>query len=861
MNASPDTTSPDLANADQRRLLQTITLLVAAASTLLTPVLYLFSDNPYEAAAGLLSTVLGWAIYVQVRHGNRERTALMLNISVFVVAVSAVLAFGSVRNAANFLFVGVVVGAGILFSRRTLAVIIVSVLVILGLLTLAENHDLLRTPDQHVGIKTWLVQAICLVVVAVLVYRNRLQVETANQRLREELALRQRSERDRDRSLDRFVRIFRSSPSPMLAQSARDGLILDVNPAFERCYGYSREQMMGRIDLMLWADPTQRHAYLQQLNEHRRTDRFAARSLRADGSRFDALVSSELSGDPGDRLVITTVVDVTAENQAMERLRRSEERFAKAFNFSPLNMTITRLSDGAFLEINRATDDLHGPDSQPLLHHTTQEAGVWPDPADRTAFVEALLAKGHVHGYETRMRHRDGHLIDTRIWAERIEIDGEDCILSCAIDVSAEKRREAQLLALTRGMAGPGGKALFQALTLHMAQSIGADMVTVGELRENDRVRTLAVWRDGAAERNFSFDLHPSPCLETMAQPSLNFIGSDLMKRFPDYPQLAREGFQAYVGQSLRDDDGTPIGLLSAFWRHPVELPDDARALVAIFAGRANAELVRLRRDREIRRLNASLEERVRTRTAELQALNAELDAFAYSVSHDLKSPLRAIDGFTQLLQESLGERASAAEQHVLQRVLSATRRMSKLIADLLDLARISQGQIQLNQADLSVMAEEILRREQQRQPERHLKWRVMPNLHARCDLRLVRIALDNLIANAVKYTRDQPEPLIEIGRIETPGRAAQFFIRDNGTGFDMAHADKLFKPFERLHMPSSGFEGTGIGLATVRRIVERHGGRIEGTGHPGQGAEFRFSLAIEPQLLPAPAPHDSLAD
>jgi PAS domain S-box-containing protein len=657
--------------------------------------------------------------------------------------------------------------------------------------------------------------------------------------------------------MERFARIFRTSPSPMLAQSARTGAILDVNPAFERCYGYTSEQVLGRIDAFLWAAPEQRASYLERLFTQRRTDQERVTGLRSDGSHFEALISSEMGDDPEDRLIITTVADITAQDQAVERLRRSEERFAKAFNFSPLKMTITRLSDGTFLEVNQARDPVQGLHQKDLLGKSTLETGGWLSPAERQNFVERIQREGHLSGFETRMRHVDGKVIDAKMWAELIEIDGEECILSCFVNTTEEKRREAQLLSLTRGMAGPSGDALFQALTMHMAQAIGADMVTIGELRQDRRVRTLSVWKDGNASRNFTFSLDGAPCGDTLQQTDLCVHLEGVAERYPGDQALIDQGFQAYAGQSLRDEDGTAIGLLNALWRRPIKLQADARALIAIFASRATAELIRLRRDREILRLNSSLEQRVRERTAELERLNAELDSFAYSVSHDLKSPLRAIDGFTRLLGEEAGDRMRPGERALLDRVLGATQRMSLLIADLLALARVSQGTLSRDETDLSVLAERVMLTEHTRQPERRLRWHITPGLVCHCDARLARIVLENLLGNAVKYTRDQADPLIEFGQLSGDGNPpGSFFVRDNGVGFNMHYADKLFKPFQRLHMPSQ-FEGTGIGLATVRRIVERHGGSIRGESVLGQGAVFHFTLAAGsgPASTPPPPP------
>ena len=321
------------------------------------------------------------------------------------------------------------------------------------------------------------------------------------------------------------------------------------------------------------------------------------------------------------------------------------------------------------------------------------------------------------------------------------------------------------------------------------------------------------------------------------------------------------EEYPSRIDQALRDEDGQPIGLLSAQWRQPVEITADTQALIAIFASRATAELLRLRSDRALAQLNATLEQRVAERTAELEKLNAELDSFAYSISHDLKSPLRAIDGFTQLLSESLDARLNPEERRLMDRVLGATQRTATLMADLLALTRVSQQPLNIERINLSLMAQEELDQCLIKHPRPALQSRIELGLVTHADPQLTRLMLKSLVDNAVKYTRDQPRPLIEIGRVaraaSTPDSSAPaFFIRDNGVGFSMDHADQLFKPFQRLHMPNAGFDGTGVGLATVRRIVERHGGNIVAHASVGAGAEFQFSLGNgEGSASPAPRP------
>src|SRR5207244_7266580 len=259
--------------------------------------------------------------------------------------------------------------------------------------------------------------------------------------------------------------------------------------------------------------------------------------------------------------------------------------------------------------------------------------------------------------------------------------------------------------------------------------------------------------------------------------------------------------------------------------------------------------------DRAVRENAAQLEQRVADRTHELQernaalrrnaaellAANAELDAFAYSVSHDLRAPLRSIDGFSQVLLEDYAARLDDAGRDSLNRVRAASQRMGTLIDDLLKLARVTRAEMRTEVVDLSGMARDIANELQRTTPARRVEFAIAPGLTARGDARLLRVVLDNLLRNCWKYTAKQPRPRVAVGSVEGNGERA-FMVRDNGAGFDMKYADKLFGVFQRLHSAAE-FEGTGIGLATVRRIITRHGGRIWAEGAVDQGATFYFTL------------------
>ena len=294
------------------------------------------------------------------------------------------------------------------------------------------------------------------------------------------------------------------------------------------------------------------------------------------------------------------------------------------------------------------------------------------------------------------------------------------------------------------------------------------------------------------------------------------------------------------VTRELHRDDGDIRHVHLTYAQVPGEEGQDVASLVQV-----EDITDRLRAEAQVLALNRTLEARVALRTRELTRANEELESFAYTISHDLRAPLRAIDGFSRMVAERHGDAFDEVGRGYMARVRAATVRMGELIDALLKMSRVSRSELKREPLDLSAMAGDIIAELSQSEPGRRVEATIEPGLTASGDRALVRNLLANLLGNAWKFTRHEDPARITFRRIRHAGEDA-FEVADNGVGFEQAYAGKLFRPFQRLHAADE-FAGEGIGLASVKRIIERHGGTIRGEGVPGEGARFRFTLPDEP--------------
>jgi len=528
--------------------------------------------------------------------------------------------------------------------------------------------------------------------------------------------------------------------------------------------------------------------------------------------------------------------DIAAEKRAQEALRDSEHRYRSLFQ-AAMDCILVISPAGEVIDVNEfgcrtlgyTRDELIGGTFARILDET-KLSRMLPRPAGVTTERRMLRA-------EQEVRAKDGSVRAVEFTAGPLP-DGN--ILVVARDVTERRRNDKLLENIAKGVSSQTGAEFFRTLVLALCRELPADTVYIGETVANgERLRTIACCSDGALAENFEYSLAGSPCSMTIEKRGTVMYPESVAAQFPAEEALARNRAAGYAGTALFDASGKAIGVLVALTRKPIERREFFVSMLEIFAARAAAEIERARSDATVRELNISLERRVRERTAELEAANRDLDSFGYSVSHDLRSPLGALNGFAHLLRTREADRLSADGAHLLRQVEANATRMTSLVEGLLEFSRLGRKPITRIPVPMAALVSEVVDELKAENGNRRVEFQVGTVAEAYGDPMLLRQVWRNLIGNAVKYSRGSDPAVIEVGSDAANG---EYFVRDNGAGFDMQYASRLFGVFERLHSESE-FEGTGIGLAIVQRVVNRHGGKVRAEGRPGHGATFRFTL------------------
>jgi PAS domain S-box-containing protein len=503
---------------------------------------------------------------------------------------------------------------------------------------------------------------------------------------------------------------------------------------------------------------------------------------------------------------------------ARARMDESESRFELLLS-SSTNGLLVIAEDGTVVRANAQAETVFG---YPMgtMHGMSVDALV---PAHihaahaqlRERYMMQPTARRLGRGRELSARRRDRSEFPVEISLAPLQMQGKTYVLTTVIDISERKQAEAH--------------ARSQQLLLDRM----SHLARVGGWRFDVATRKGS-WSDEVARIH---DVDPD-----------DKVTVDFGLEF--FPPESRSRVEAAITAAIRE--AVPYDLELEFisakgvrkWVRTQGIPSVVAGRVVSVEGAIQDITDRKRAELEIQALNADLEQRVRLRTEELAAANKELEAFAYAVSHDLRAPLRAMMGFSQALVEDCSDQLDDVGRDYVDEIISASRSMGSLIDGLLTLSRSTQGLMQRDPVDLSTMARSIATDLALSEPERQVVWQIEDGMMAKGDTRMIQIALQNLLANAWKYTARVDQPTIRFYS-EHGAAGTRFIVADSGAGFDMGHADRLFKPFQRLHRQDE-FAGIGIGLATVQRVVSRHGGSIEAEAAPGQGAIFKFSLGTD---------------
>ncbi len=473
-------------------------------------------------------------------------------------------------------------------------------------------------------------------------------------------------------------------------------------------------------------------------------------------------------------------------------------------------------------------------------------------PEDRPRLEQALMqamTQGIPYEIDLRIFRADGSMghMEARAEAMLNEQGQIVKIFGTSLDISDRKQAEKQLQTLVEATAATTGQDFFPTLVSHMATALNVAYALVTE-EINGELHALAFWANGALQPTFTYHPAKTPC-EWALRDGMFYCPCLVQQMFPQDLDLVQMGAESYMGIALRDRQGQAIGNLCILNTQPIPEPQQAENLLRVFAARASAELERERATQALEELNQELEVIVNQRTAaltqrtmQLEVSNKELESFSYSVSHDLRAPLRHINGFVSALQQKLDSHQALTDPkvvHYLQVIETSSQKMSLLIDGLLTLSRLGRKPMEYKPVLLRSLVDEaiaLVRNSPETTVPPEFVIGNLPTVQG--DATLLQQVLSNLIGNAVKFSRHHPDPRIEIGTLPE----GTIFVQDNGVGFQMAYADKLFGAFQRLHAQTE-FEGTGIGLAIVQRIIHRHGGIIWAESQPNQGATFYFTV------------------
>lgn len=671
-----------------------------------------------------------------------------------------------------------------------------------------------------------------------------------------------------------------------LFQGSADGIFLmtdlftDCNEQACRLWKCRREDIVGHSPSE-FSPPVQPDGQPSMVSAKDRIERALAgdpqcfywKHRAKDGTLMDTEVSLKALTVSGKVFLLATVRDISARTRAEDEAKLSAKLIHSLSKYA--NDFIILLDENfRFLEVNERVVDFYGYAYEELLGMHASQFRAPEAREDFAGQIKAAQSSGTAL-YETVHKRKDGSTFPVEINLHAIDSEGRRFYQAVIRDISARKQAERKLSEANRALnarskcsraliCATEEDALLKEVCRIVVEDCGYRMAWVGYASpgQGKAVRPMA-WAGvedsylAALRVTWADNERAHGPTGTALRTGIPFIARDISSdpRFAPWREEAKKrGFASSISLPLLDG-GAAFGAISIYASDPdsfrgeeVQLLTELSSDLAYGITALRARAGRRRAQEELEQYRDHLEEMVKERTGQLaesntrlEAVNRELEAFSYSASHDLRAPLRSMEGFSQALIEDYGGTLDGKARNYLGRIIAASRIMAALIDDLLSLSRVTRTEMRMVDTDLSAMAEAILSTHARTEPGRSVECVVAPGLTARCDPRLLRIALENLLGNAWKFTAKQPNARIEFGAVRENGRTV-FRVRDNGAGFEMEYVGKLFSPFQRLHA-AGDFPGTGIGLAIVQRIISRHGGTVRAEGKPDAGATFCFTL------------------
>jgi PAS domain S-box-containing protein len=596
-----------------------------------------------------------------------------------------------------------------------------------------------------------------------------------------------------------------------------DGKILMANPALVKMLGFSSFDDLAHRNLEEegYEPDYPRAKFLETLEKEGKIIGLESAWHQRDGNTLYVRENASVIRDADGKILYYdgNVEDITYWKQAEQALRESEERFSKSFRTSPISFMIANIEDGRIIEINDAFSSISGFTREEALGNTTLNMKIWVHEEDRKHIIDSLREGNAILHQETLLQAKDGNVSTVLLSAQVIKLANRNCIISSIEDITKRKEAEDELRIQSEIMS-------------HMAEAVYLVRMEDG----------IIVYTNSKFEELFGYgpgDMtgkHVS-IVNAPAEKSPEQTAIEIMN------QLDKKGF--WTGEVLNiKKDGT------VFWSHAnVAIFNHSKygkVLVSVqedITDRKNAEF-------QIKKLNEELEVRVIQRTELLEAANKELEAFSYSVSHDLRAPLRSVHGFTKILLEDYEASLDEEGKRICGIISTSATQMGELIDDLLSFSRIGRSSMNPSEIDMKKMAKVVFEGMTSPAERKRIKLKIGKLSGAFGDVTLFGQVWTNLISNAIKYTSKNDVSEINIGS-KVDGKLITYFIKDNGVGFDMQYGHKLFGVFQRLHSEAE-FEGNGVGLAIVQRIILKHGGKVWAESEVGKGATFYFSLPVQ---------------